>query len=217
MRGAVEGGLQVLTLPDSNIYVKHVMLLALYKKFHGKAWKAYVSRSGARRDRVIRDHLGRKFRDGSIRIVDTVREETRRVAWVHVRQLHRQGKITLYEANRLKDAAWRVIDSVPPRLRCRDSEVFLGAVEGMYADIRTEPRHAELLEEWSRKKKGGVGGGSPGRHDMVILSTAAGLARSSPVSLLTGDNDFIVPRDLILRRFGVSVMDPWHLGGWGRP
>lgn len=210
MHGSAKGGRLDLTVPDSSVYVRYVMYLALEALALTAHAGRFFRRSDMRAEAAVKDHLDGKFRDKSVRITETVIMETMQVTMRRIDAWWAQKKISSAEAAQLRGLSWRLTYGTPRHAKCPDDRGEMRRVRGMYDGARADPGNSGLLREWIRKK-GTVGPGSPGEADMTILSTAAGLALANRVTLLTADNDFIVFRDAILRLFGICVADPWHL------
>jgi hypothetical protein len=88
-----------------------------------------------------------------------------------------------------------------------DDNSLLCDVKKMYDDIWKESTLSGKRETWARIKNTKVSGGPPSGPDLVILSTAANLAKTNKVSLLTFDHDFIVFADEIQKTFGVEIIN----------
>ncbi|RNJ78123.1 MAG: hypothetical protein D9C04_07690 [Nitrosopumilus sp. B06] len=112
-----------------------------------------------------------------------------------------------------------------------DSHDRFDDVKAMYQSIWNDPDKSQKIsqwrgrkfENWKHKNKKMIKRspsikftrkcyprGPPAGNDLIILSTAASLAKTGPVRLLTFDNDFIIFADEI-REFGIEVINGYEL------
>lgn len=199
----------VLTVVDTNVLVEYYVGFAMdLLGRHGPP----ASDGKARIRREIREYLEHKASRGEICITDTVFQETIQQIW---------RVLSGNEALRLDlspDQVYHICSYCTNHFvrlsrkmrRCGDTGP-LGEVRAMYKKALGDPQGA-LRREWMAKKKNRGGAMHPGSRDLAILAAAVGLARRSPVQLLTLDSDFIVFGRMIKDTFGVTVRSAWCLG-----
>lgn len=99
------------------------------------------------------------------------------------------------------------------KTECEDEVEYVPAVKKMYAMISSDPSNQKFIE-WEKKK--GVFKNNPvlgsDINDLKILSTVVHYVQFYTVEFWTHDMDFTMFADVILRTFGLKVVDSYRLG-----
>ena len=122
-------------------------------------------------------------------------------------------KLGRRKAHMIRKKAGRILRNYCKGVRCRDELEHVPAVQEMYASIKSDPTNQKFFN-WKKKKSRFVNDPVLGSdiQDLKILSTAIHYALLHAAEFWTHDMDFTMFADVILRTFGLKVVDSYRLG-----
>lgn len=154
-------------------------------------------------------HVSRK----EVAITRIVYDETMKNLWDINADLARKARISsATNVRRMVNVSmgkfFRLLGRPAP---LEDDIALMGDVKTMYDDIWNDPSKASKRNDWASHKGVNVSAGPPTGFDLLLLSTAAKLAKKYNVQLLTYDHDFIDFEDEIDDKFDVNVINGYHI------
>lgn len=144
---------------------------------------------------------------GRIAITKLVKEETLSAVWNVLSRRKPTAKITDLQVAMLVRKSTENFGKLTVSGLLDNDITFLPNVSKMYSDIWNNPQKRTKIQTWATMKHVNITDGPPGGNDLLILSTAANLAKDKQVELLTFDHDFVVFGDEIKETFGVTVIN----------
>lgn len=223
-RGTVKGRHTSIVIPDTNacLYyaVNHDLEYAPERIIHIK-YRHSVS---------MTRYFDTGTSTGTVMITETVKNEWNENIGHALRKRCNEMQVPLTHIPELERKSRSRFGRLCERKTLSDSRDKLNDVKKMYDDIWSDPGKSQKIHQWRERKfrnwkeknkkmikrtpykftSENYPIGPPAGNDLVILSTAASLAETCPVSLLTFDNDFIIFADEI-REFGVKVISGYEL------
>lgn len=155
----------------------------------------------------VEKYLANPISRGSIYVIKQVEFETGNKMDDVIAQAIQRSNLSATRARQLKVPCMTRFQTLHKGVIHDDDLSLLSRVYDMYRCIWSNSSKDEKKRIWASKKRKLVSDGPPMDGDLFILSTAAKLAETYDVELLTLDHDFIIFKDEIKTEFNILVVD----------